>query len=314
MRKKLLNGLVMTISEKYLELSEKELLEKIVELEGKNEYEQALKYVEKVLKQNPLSYHALFLKYRINEKLGKPYIIDLRLAYEEAKKQYASKEVLELMEDELEDFNYATEMINKPIKDYGTPSLTNEFFETNKIEIFSAASIGYDMLLNPEIESKTIKKIYQNLPQPRKELVDTERNVILSTESPEKLLQIMMKGTDTLNENVMMEKLLEFEEWTIPKLIDILKSNTNDFLVESIIKFIYHSKNDNTKLLLSALPSIKVAYNFSMTCMLLGLIRNKDAIKPLWDCYHFLKEEYPNKKYNQGPLLALFELKEKWKL
>ena len=189
--------------------------------------------------------------------------------------------------------------------------MTQSFFETNKIEMFSAACISYNILLNPEIERKTMKKIYKSLPKSRKEDVDKERGEILSAKSPDKLLQIMAKGTDVLNENVLMERMLEFEEWIVPKLIDILKSNTNDFLVESCIKFIYNSKMEHTKQILDALPSIKVAHNLSMACLLLGLIGNKDAIKPVWDCYHFLKEEYPLKSYNQGPLLALSEFKEK---
>jgi hypothetical protein len=122
----------------------------------------------------------------------------------------------------------------------------------------------------------------------------------------------MMRNLDPLNENLLMEKTLEFDKLTIPKLVNILKDNTNDFLVERCIKFIYNSKFNQSNKILDALPSIKVAHNLSMACLLLGLIGNKEAIKPLWDCYHFLKEEYPSKSYNQGPLLALSEIKNKY--
>jgi hypothetical protein len=148
----------------------------------------------------------------------------------------------------------------------------------------------------------------------RKDDVDKEKDNILLAKDPDTLLQIMMEGIDPLNENVLMENILKFENDVIPHLIDILKSSTNDFLVERSIKFIYHSEADHTKQILDALPSIKVAHNLSMTCLLLGLIGNKEAIKPVWDCYHFLKEEYPHENFNQGPLLALCKFKSKWQL
>jgi hypothetical protein len=45
---------------------------------------------------------------------------------------------------------------------------------------------------------------------------------------------------------------------------------------------------------------------------LLGLIGPGEAIQPVWNCYHFLKDNYPEEAYEQGPLLALHEFKNRF--
>ncbi|MBU0756514.1 MAG: plasmid pRiA4b ORF-3 family protein [Nanoarchaeota archaeon] len=327
---------VNTVNEKYLVQPEKELLEKIVDLASNAKYNEALVIVNIVLNNNPKSYPALFLRYRINKKSGKTDEDDLELAYKEAKKQGAGKKVLAMMEEEIDDVEFVKihkkfkklikttkqsdiknpekkHIINRSNKDYGVPDLTQEFFEDNPIDMFSAACIGYNLLLNPELEKKTIKKLYKLLPKSRKGEIDNEKKEIIAANGPEEMLKIIMKGIDTINEYFLMDKILEFEERVVPDLIDILKGNTNDGVVEYCIKLIYNCKMDHTKQILDALSSIKIAYNLSMVCLLLGLTGNRDVIKPLWDCYHFLKEEYPSESYAQGPLLALSEIENKLK-
>ncbi len=100
-RYKLAKNNLKAIENYNLGIDDKELLEMAVKSEIKEDYAKALGYIKEILVQSPRSYHALFLKYRVNKKIGKPDITDLKLAFEEAKKQDASKEVLGLMEDEL---------------------------------------------------------------------------------------------------------------------------------------------------------------------------------------------------------------------
>ncbi|MDI6811365.1 MAG: hypothetical protein QMD80_06815 [archaeon] len=95
-------------------------------------------------------------------------------------------------------------------------------------------------------------------------------------------------------------------------IIEELKYSHNDTFIELAVKIIYDSKIDCSSDLLSliSLP-IKNAYALSSVCLLLGMIGPKDAIKPLWDCYHFFKEMYPHESYAQGPLIGLYELNSK---
>lgn len=97
-------GFIVSLEEpidKNNEIDEKQLLEKAIDLEFESKYEDALKCVFSILSFNPNSYHALFLKARINKKKGNDDIDTLKKAFEEAIKQDASKEILELFEEEM---------------------------------------------------------------------------------------------------------------------------------------------------------------------------------------------------------------------
>jgi len=84
------------------DINEKELLEKAVDFEAEKDYDKALECLAKILLVYPKSYHALFLEIRIKRKMGKSDFLTLDKALKEAKKQKASKEVLDLIEEERE--------------------------------------------------------------------------------------------------------------------------------------------------------------------------------------------------------------------
>jgi hypothetical protein len=46
----------------------------------------------------------------------------------------------------------------------------------------------------------------------------------------------------------------------------------------------------------------------------LGLIGPRDGIQPIWNYYHFFKNEYAHETFDQGPLLALYEMKDRFSL
>ena len=82
------------------DINEKELLEQAVDFDAKKDYENALECITEILAVYPKSYHALFLDARINRKLGKPKLLILGEALDEAKKQKASQDVMQLIEEE----------------------------------------------------------------------------------------------------------------------------------------------------------------------------------------------------------------------
>jgi len=97
------------------QFNEKDKLQEIIKLEENKDFSKSVKLIEEILKDNPNSYHALFLKARVDRKTGNKSIDSLKKALIEAVKQDASKEVFELFEEEMDQNG---ERKNRFLKDY----------------------------------------------------------------------------------------------------------------------------------------------------------------------------------------------------
>lgn len=117
------------------QFDEKEKLQEIINLEENKDFSESMKLIEEILKDNPNSYHALFLKARVGRKTGYKLIDYLKKALIEAVKQNASKEIFELFEEEM---NQNDERKNRFLKDYAQDS----FIELNHRDVEKA--FGFD--------------------------------------------------------------------------------------------------------------------------------------------------------------------------
>jgi hypothetical protein len=190
------------------------------------------------------------------------------------------------------------------MKDYGSPRLTKDFFDKNPVEEFSAVRLLYSALLYPQIKRLASELAGQLVKRGEKEAkrIKRERN-------PENLLKIMEQHPDPINHWLLKKKILGFSKILVPKIIEKLKDNRDDMFVELAISIIYESKIDCSSRLLEILDSIKDPYTLALVCLLLGFTGGSKAIRPVWNYYHFLREKYPKESYDQGPLLALHELR-----
>ncbi len=192
------------------------------------------------------------------------------------------------------------------IKDYGPPNLSKQFFQQNPLKDLSAARLLYSVLLAPEMEEwvSTISRRLISRGKEEEKRIDREKN-------PENLLLIMEQQPDPINQSLLKERILKHANVAIPTIIGKLKDNQDETYVELAIKIIYKSKGDWSVPLLENLKSINDLYTLSLVCLLLGLLGSREAIQLVWNFYHYLKENYFNRDYEQGPLLALYELYEK---
>lgn len=197
----------------------------------------------------------------------------------------------------------------RAMKDYGPPTFSNDFFKKNPIEEISAARLLYSILLNPEIDELASKMTKQFIRRG-----EQEAKRIKEEADPENLIHIMEQEPDPLNHRILKERILQFSNYTLPRIIERLRNNRNDAFAELAVQVIYESGVDCGVQLLEILDSIGDPYTSSLVCLLLGLIGPRDGIQHIWNYYHFFKGEYAHKTYNQGPLLALYEMKERFGL
>lgn len=124
----------------------------------------------------------------------------------------------------------------------------------------------------------------------------------------------MGQEPDPLNHGLLKKKILRSSDLTLPRIIEKLKDNRSDAFAELAVAIIYESKANCGARLLEILDSISDPYTCSLVCMLLGLIGPREAVEPIWNYYHYFKDEYPDETFDQGPLLALYEMKRRFNL
>ena len=193
------------------------------------------------------------------------------------------------------------------IGDYGPPKLDGEFFNKNPFEDLTAPMFLYNVLLNPEIEMEVMLKMKQLVPWGKE-----EERAIMETNDVEGLIGLMKRSPEPINHRMLVNKILQQADLAIPRIIDELRYAHSAMFVELAATAIYKSKIDCSSALIDLvkLPP-RDAYALSTVCLILGMMEAMDAVKPLWDCYHFFKERYPDRSLAQGPLIGLYELKSK---
>ncbi len=181
--------------------------------------------------------------------------------------------------------------------------INKKFFKENQIKDYTAQQLVFAQIDSPELPEMA-DKLVRNFTN-RAEL---ERQEIVEEENPEKIIKYLRGKGDILNYRLLHEKILEKEDLYIPIIMNMIKTTGNDVFIENVVKLLAKSKNNYSKELLEMFSSIKYPYTLSLICVLLGFIGDEDVIPLMYDKYIEFKEYYPAENYNQGPLLALYEL------
>ena len=202
----------------------------------------------------------------------------------------------------LNDLNMLLPFLNEI--DYGSPSLNDAFFISNRVHEISAPRLLYSNLLNPEAEQIVSMVTKQLINRGQKEAIDIER-----AKNADELINLMRKGVDTLNHVMLEERLLEDKETTVPIILNELKKPQSSQFVEISIKILHFSEIDCSNEIFEILQNTKLhAYTASLLCILLGFYGAEEHIEILWKYYHYFKDRYPNEPLSDGPLIGLIEI------
>lgn len=197
----------------------------------------------------------------------------------------------------------------RAMKDYGPPTFSDDFLEKNPIKEISAPRLVYSMILNPGMDRLASEITKQFIRRGEEEATRIKEET-----NPANLIDIMGQEPDPLNHRILKERILHFSNFTVPRIVERLTNNRNDAFAELAVEVLYESKVDCGFQLLEILDSIEDPYTSSLVCLLLGLIGTRDEIQRIWNYYHFFKDQYAHETYDQGPLLALYEMKERFGL
>ena len=194
--------------------------------------------------------------------------------------------------------------------DYGHPFTNEGFFAENTLHEVSAPRLIYSCLLYPEIDKVANKVARQFIFRGKEELRRIE-----TAKDAEALIEIMRNNPDPLNHEPLIDRLVEEKARCGPMILQELTELQNDSFVELAVRILHRSGTNCSKEIITIIKSgnNRKAYAISVLCVLLGFFDNEYSEKLLWDYYHFMKFNYPNDTYADGPLLGLIEMRERRK-
>jgi len=175
----------------------------------------------------------------------------------------------------------------------------------------SAQRLIYSVLLYKGIEDAANEVVMKQLglSDERLNQINSEKELIQSEQDPEEIFKLLRKKIDVVNKGDLIRKALEFEEILLPMVTEKLVRNHHDTFIENSIHLLARSQKDYTPLLKEQYDHIRSPYAQSLICLILGLRGEEGTIPWILDKYYEMKKLYPNETYNQGPLLALHELR-----
>jgi len=194
--------------------------------------------------------------------------------------------------------------------------LLDKFFKENSVaneKLPSAAALCHfkiKLLLNQDINEKTSKLINEFVFRDQKKREETailEKGEIKSADA-ELVIRLMRRGVDTINQDDLIFRALEFEDIVVPEVIKRLKTNLNDFFIETAVMLLSICSMDIAEELINYFDDIRSPYTRSAVLITLGFKADEIHIPWLIDKYHHMKRLYPNETYSDGAYFALYEM------
>jgi hypothetical protein len=189
--------------------------------------------------------------------------------------------------------------------------LTKKFFRDNPYKEHSVQRLVYSTLLYEGLEQKAAEIVLERtgLNDDRLEQITHEKEMILTETDPAAIFQFLRKNLDVINRHVLINKALEFEDKILPMVVDKLVRNSHDTFIENAIRLLIKSKKDYSQQLLERYAEFRSPYVQSLSCIILGFRGTEEIIPWMMDKFCEMRKIYPDETYDQGPLLALYELK-----
>ena len=164
---------------------------------------------------------------------------------------------------------------------------------------------------NVQLQNIVDSAVLERLPK-REEEIMAERNEIESAETCDQIIRLMRRGTDIMNQHLLVNKALEFEDEIIPLIIKMLKTSLNDLFIEVSIRILAVCKKDIADELAKIYDEVRSPYAQSMILVALGFKGAEGLIPWLIKKYNVLKQLYPNESHCYGAYYALFEMEKRF--
>lgn len=132
--------------------------------------------------------------------------------------------------------------------------------------------------------------------------------VIRDTDDPQKLVDLMRKNMDWMNQCLLREKVLEWEKEALPLLKERAKRAAQDSFIEQALQIFAETEENLCPWIMENYSSFRCEYARSMFSILLGHRGVPEYIPFLIEEAERFERSYPKESYDQGPYIAVWQL------
>lgn len=187
--------------------------------------------------------------------------------------------------------------------------LPKGFFKKNPLDEISAARLlHFAMTYGFQEDSRQLIQdaVMKHISDERLTQIEAERSAISKLDSGEAVVRFMRGGTDILNRQLLSRKALSMREEVMPLLLRRFRTSCQDSFLDTAGIILANTEREYIEELARIYPEIRNPYAKSIACLVFGVQDVESAVPLLLREYQRMKEEYPEERFCQGPLLALY--------
>ena len=189
--------------------------------------------------------------------------------------------------------------------------LPKNFFKKNPLNPTSAYNIAC-YLLDPDFEEDMFNRLLDNEDETgdssRLDQIDEEESQIWNLHDAEVIVKRMRQKIHPLNRTVLANQALSMWEETMPLILRRFRTSSQTEYIETAFHVLAEADDSVIEPLKELYPDIRDPYARSMACVVFGMHDREEMIPMLLREYERFREDYPDEEYEQGPLLALYQL------
>ena len=198
--------------------------------------------------------------------------------------------------------------------------LIDKFFRENAVKnkdlpsVQAIAHFHLTLLLKPDLNEE-VHGFLNNLvlkEQPnREESVLAEKNEIESAANGGDIIRLMRRKIDPMNQHILVNQAVKFEDEVIPETIKRLKTSLNTGFIETAIRVLSVCGMDIADELVGYFDEVRNPYAQSMILLVLGFKAKEEHIPWVIERHKEMKRKYPDETYCDSVIYALDDIEER---
>ena len=189
--------------------------------------------------------------------------------------------------------------------------LPKNFFKKNPLNPTSAYNIAL-YILDPDFEEDMFNRLLDKEDETGDssslDQIDKEEEEIRALSDAEAVVKRMRQSIAMLNRSVLADQALSMWEETMPLILRRFRTSSQTEFIETAFHVLAEADDSVIEPLKELYPDIRDPYARSMACVVFGMHDCEEMIPMLLREYERFREDYPDEEYEQGPLLALYQL------